>query len=39
MHRFLEAEKVPHEYHEAPGNHNMEYWIEHIRKIADWMFG
>ena len=39
MHRFLEAEKVPHEYHEAPGQHDMAFWSEWIVKIVDWMFG
>ena len=39
MHRFLEAEGVPHEYHEAPGIHDMVYWTEHIQKIVRWMFG
>ena len=39
MHRFLEAEGVPHEYHEAPGVHDMVFWTEHIRKIVCWMFG
>ncbi len=38
MHRFLEAEGVPHEYHEAPGVHDMVFWSEHIRKIVQWMF-
>ena len=39
MHRFLEEEKVPHEYHEAPGIHDMVFWSAHIRKIVEWMFG
>ena len=39
MHRFLEAENVPHEYHEAPGVHDMVFWREHIRYIVEWMFG
>ena len=38
MHRFLEAEGVPHEYHEAPGTHDMVFWTEHIQKIVRWMF-
>ena len=38
MHRFLEAEGVPHEYHEAPGIHDMVFWTEHIQKIVRWMF-
>ena len=39
MHRFLEAEGVPHEYHEAPGVHDMVFWAEHIQHIVRWMFG
>ena len=39
MHRFLEQEGVPHEYHEAPGIHNMAFWSEHIQHIVRWMFG
>ena len=39
MHRFLEAEGIPHEYHEAPGIHDMVFWTEHIQKIVRWMFG
>ena len=38
MHRFLEEENVAHEYHEAPGIHNMVFWTEHIQKIVQWMF-
>ena len=38
MHRFLEAEGVPHEYHESPGIHDMVFWTEHIQKIVRWMF-
>ena len=38
MHRFLEAEGIPHEYHEAPGIHDMVFWTEHIQKIVRWMF-
>lgn len=38
MHRFLEAEGVPHEYHESPGIHDMVFWTEYIRKIVLWMF-
>ena len=39
MHRFLESENVPHEYHEAPGIHDMKFWSEHIQYIVKWMFG
>ena len=38
MHRFLVEENVAHEYHEAPGIHDMVFWTEHIRKIVQWMF-
>ena len=39
MHRFLDSEGIPHEYHEAPGIHDMVFWSEHIQKIVRWMFG
>ena len=39
MHRFLEEEGIPHEYHEAPGIHDMTFWSEHIQHIVRWMFG
>ena len=39
MHRFLEAEKVPHEYHEGPGIHDTVFWQTWIVKVVDWMFG
>ena len=39
MHRFLEEEGIPHEYHEAPGIHDMNFWSEHIQHIVRWMFG
>ena len=38
MHRFLESEGIPHEYHEAPGTHDMAFWSEHIQKIVRWMY-
>ena len=38
MHRFLENEKVPHEYHEGPGIHDMVFWSKWIEKALDWMF-
>ena len=38
MHRFLETEGVPHEYHEGPGIHDMVFWTEYIQKIVRWMF-
>ena len=38
MHRFLQDQGVAHEYHEAPGQHDMAFWSEHIVKIVRWMF-
>ena len=38
MHRFLEAEGIPHQYHEGKGTHDMVFWHEHIAKIVEWMF-
>ena len=39
MHRFLESEGIPHEYHEGKGIHDMVFWHEYIAKIVEWMFG
>ena len=39
LHRFLQAEEVPHVYEEAPGQHDMVFWSEHIVKVIRWMFG
>ena len=39
MHRFLEEENIPHEYHESKGIHDMVFWQEYIVKAAEWMFG
>ena len=39
MHRFLESESIPHEYHEGKGIHDMNFWSEYIVKAAEWMFG
>ena len=39
MHRFLENEGIPHEYHEGKGIHDMNFWSEYIVKAAEWMFG
>ena len=39
MHAFLEAENVPHEYHEGPGIHDMVFWSQWIVKVVEWMFG
>ena len=38
MHRFLESEGIPHEYHESKGVHDMNFWSEYIVKAAEWMF-
>ncbi len=38
FHRFLEDEKIPHEYHEGKGIHDMVFWQEYIRKAVEWMF-
>ena len=38
MHRFLEKEKIAHEYHEGKGVHDMVFWSEYIAKAIDWMF-
>lgn len=38
MHQFLLDQKVPHEYHEGPGQHDMRFWSEHIVKVVKWMF-
>jgi len=29
---FLESKAIPHEYEEFPGEHNWEYWDEHVRE-------
>ena len=38
LHRFLEKEKIAHEYHESKGIHDMVFWSEYIVKAVDWMF-
>ena len=38
MHRFLEDEKIPHQYHESAGGHDMVFWSEYITKAVKWMF-
>ena len=38
LHRFLEAHKIKHEYHESKGVHDMAFWSEYIVKAIDWMF-
>lgn len=30
LHAALEAERIPHEYHEFPGGHSWDYWREHL---------
>ena len=37
FHQFLINEGIAHQYHEAPGIHDMKFWSEHIVKIVDWM--
>ena len=39
MHRFLLDEKVPHQYFESKGGHDMAFWNEYIVKAVNWMFG
>ena len=39
MHRFLLDEKVPHQYFESKGFHDMVFWSEYIVKAVNWMFG
>lgn len=39
FHRFLEAENVPHEYHEGPGQHDMQFWSSWVPHTVEWMFG
>ena len=31
MHAYLEHIGVPHEYAEFPGEHNWEYWDDHVQ--------
>lgn len=38
LHKFLEGEKVKHEYYESKGEHNMVFWKEYLDKIIKWMF-
>ena len=39
FHRFLENEKIPHIYEEAPGIHDMEFWSRYVEKFIPVMFG
>ncbi len=38
MHRFLVDRKVPHEYFESPGTHDVPFWNEYTAKIIPWMY-
>ena len=38
LHKFLEENKIKHEYHESKGIHDMVFWSEYIVKAVDWMF-
>ena len=39
MHKFLLDEKIPHQYYESKGGHDMVFWNEYIVKAVNWMFG
>ena len=39
MHRFLQDERIPHQYYESKGGHDMVFWSEYIVKAVEWMFG
>ena len=39
MHKFLLDEKIPHQYYESKGGHDMVFWNEYIVKAVQWMFG
>jgi len=36
MERILTQEKIPHEYHTAPGGHTRSYWAAHIGEYLRW---
>jgi len=36
FHRRLNNEGIPHEYEEFPGEHNWEYWNEHLADSLRW---
>ena len=38
FHQFLDSRRIPHEYHESPGDHDMRFWGEYTEKIVRWMF-
>lgn len=38
FHTFLCDRKVPHQYMESAGNHDMKFWDEYTEKIVTWMF-
>lgn len=35
---YLKEQKIPHEYEEFPGEHNWEYWDEHIQDALKFLF-
>ncbi|MBQ6255503.1 MAG: esterase, partial [Clostridia bacterium] len=39
MHKFLTDERIPHQYYESKGGHDMVFWHEYIVKAVQWMFG
>lgn len=38
FHQLLSQLGIEHEYHEAPGIHNWEFWDEHIQHGLNWIF-
>jgi len=36
MDRILTQEKIPHEYHTAPGGHTLSYWVAHVGEYLRW---
>ncbi len=39
MHALLEEHQVPHDYREAPGNHNWDFWDGEIERALAFFFG
>ena len=39
MHKFLTDERIPHQYYESKGGHDMVFWHEYIVKAVHWMYG
>ena len=35
LHRQLQAEGIPHEYHLYPGNHGAEYFLAHLGEVME----